>query len=148
MMKKVDALVMDEAFKQAHWGVLIKSLDSEEIWYAHNQERLFMPASNNKIPTTAAALKVLGPDFRFETHVLTKGRQTGKVLNGDLVVWSNGDPTLYERYIGDSKAVFKAWADTLKKQGISVINGNIIGDDNAFDDIRIGEGWAWDYLQV
>jgi serine-type D-Ala-D-Ala carboxypeptidase/endopeptidase (penicillin-binding protein 4) len=148
MMSKVDALVQDEAFAHAHWGVMIKSLDSDDIWYAQNENRLFMPASNNKIASTAAALKVLGPDFQFETHVLTKGKVHGSVLEGDLVVWSNGDPTMYDRYMEDSKAVFKAWADTLKAQGIYKIDGNIIGDDNAFDDVHIGEGWAWDYQSV
>ncbi|MEA2076524.1 MAG: D-alanyl-D-alanine carboxypeptidase/D-alanyl-D-alanine-endopeptidase [Candidatus Marinimicrobia bacterium] len=148
MMQKIDALVNDEAFSHAHWGVLIKSLDKNEIWYAYNENRLFMPASNNKIPSAAAALKVLGPEFRFETHVLTKGRIQSGVLSGDLVVWSNGDPTMYERYMEDSRAVFKAWADTLKKQGVNKINGNIIGDDNAFDNIHVGEGWAWDYQQI
>jgi len=148
MMTKIDALVKDEAFAHAHWGVMIKSLDSDAVWYAQNEDRLFMPASNNKIASTAAALKVLGADFQFETHVLTKGKVRGSVLYGDLVVWSNGDPTLYEKYIEDSKAVFQAWADTLKAQGINRIEGNIIGDDNAFDDVHIGEGWAWDYQSV
>ncbi len=148
LLKKIDALVHDEAFAHAHWGVMIKSLDTDEIWYAYNENRLFMPASNNKIPSTANALLVLGPDFRFETHVLTKGNIQEGVLHGDLVVWSNGDPTMYERYLEDSRAVFYAWADTLKAQGIYRIEGNIIGDDNAFDDVSIGEGWAWDYQQI
>ncbi|MEA3392737.1 MAG: D-alanyl-D-alanine carboxypeptidase/D-alanyl-D-alanine-endopeptidase, partial [Candidatus Marinimicrobia bacterium] len=148
MMQKIDALVNDEAFAHAHWGILIKSLDAEDIWYAHNENRLFMPASNNKIASTAAAFKVLGPDFRFETHVLSKGQVQNGSLFGDLAVWSNGDPTMYERYMEDSRAVFQAWADTLKMQGIHKIEGNIIGDDNAFDDVHIGEGWAWDYQQI
>ena len=148
MMSKIDVLVEDEAFAHAHWGVMIKSLDTDEVWYEHNKDRLFMPASNNKIASTAAALNVLGPDFRFETQVLTKGHQRGSVLYGDLVVWSNGDPTMYEKYIDHSKAIFEAWADSLKAKGIYRITGNIIGDDNAFDDVRIGEGWAWDYQQV
>ena len=148
MMNKIDALVNDEAFAHAHWGVMIKSLDSDEVWYEHNQDRLFMPASNNKIPSTAAALKVLGPDFRFETHVLTNGEQKGSTLNGDIVVWSNGDPTMYEKYVGHSKAIFEAWADSLKTMGIKRITGDIIGDDDAFDDVHIGEGWAWDYLSI
>lgn len=149
MMKAVDALVRDEAFAHAHWGVLIKSLDNGEIWYAQNAKRLFMPASNNKIPGAAAALTALGPDFRYETHLLTKGKIEGNTLCGDLVVWSNGDPTLYERYQGgDSRAVFHAWADSLKAQGITRIEGGIIGDDDAYNDVHLGEGWAWDYLQT
>ncbi|MFA6617717.1 MAG: D-alanyl-D-alanine carboxypeptidase/D-alanyl-D-alanine-endopeptidase [Candidatus Neomarinimicrobiota bacterium] len=148
LMTNIDALVNDESFEHAHWGLMIKSLDSDEVWYAHNAQRVFMPASNNKIPSAAAALKVLGEDFRFETHVLSKGFIKNGVLYGDLVVWSNGDPTLYERYQDGKTAVFDAWADTLKAQGIHRITGNIIGDDNAFDDTHMGEGWAWDYLSV
>ena len=148
MMKKIDALVNDEAFAHAHWGVMIKSLDTDETWYAHNKDRLFMPASNNKIASTAAALKVLGPDFRFETHVLTKGDVKDGVLYGDVVVWSNGDPTMYEKYVGHSTSVFESWADKLTDMGIYHITGDIIGDDDAFDYVHIGEGWAWDYLQV
>ncbi|MFO7841195.1 MAG: D-alanyl-D-alanine carboxypeptidase/D-alanyl-D-alanine-endopeptidase [Fidelibacterota bacterium] len=148
MMKAIDELVHDEAFSHAHWGVLIKSLDNDEIWYAHNAERLFMPASNNKIPGAAGALSILGPDFRFETRLLTRGDIKDGVLHGDLVIRSNGDPTLYERYQGDSRAVFRSWADTLKKQGIFRIEGGIIGDDDAYDDVHLGAGWSWDYLQT
>ena len=148
LMLKIDALVKDEAFLHAHWGIMIKSLDTDKIWYAQNKDRMFMPASNNKITSAASALKVLGPDFQFETHVLTKGETRGSTLMGDLVVWSNGDPTLYDRYQESSKAVFEKWAEALKSQGITRISGNIIGDDNAFDDVHIGEGWAWDYQSV
>lgn len=147
-MKTIDALVHDEVFSHAHWGIMIKSLDSGDIWYTLNEKRLFMPASNNKIPTAAAALQVLGPEFRFTTELLSKGTVSNGVLNGDLVVWSNGDPTLYERYMEDSRAVFYEWAEALKAQGIRSIKGNVIADDNAFDEDYLGSGWAWDYLQV
>lgn len=148
LMQNIDNLVKDEVFSHAHWGVLIKSLDSGEIWYAHNPERLFMPASNNKIPGAAAALKVLGPEFRFTTQLLSKGKINNGTLEGNLVVWSNGDPTMYERYMDDSRAVFYAWADELKSRGIREISGDIIADDDAFDEEYLGAGWAWDYLQT
>lgn len=148
LISNIDAIVQDEAFAHAHWGVLIKSLDNDKIWYAQNKDRMFMPASNNKITSAANALKVLGPDFQFETHVLSKGEKNGSTLLGDVIVWSNGDPTLYDRYQESSKAVFEKWAEELKAQGITRISGNIIGDDNAFDDVHIGEGWAWDYQSV
>lgn len=107
-----------------------------------------MPASNNKIPSAAAALEVLGPDFRFTTRLLSKGRINNGTLEGDLVVWSNGDPTIYERYTDDSRTVFYAWANELKSRGIKEINGGIIADDDAFDEEYLGSGWAWDYLQT
>lgn len=148
LVRQIDAIVHDESFAHAHWGVLIKSLDTDRIWYAHDAEKLFMPASNNKIPSTAAAMMVLGPDFTFTTQLMSKAAIKNGVLEGDLVVWSNGDPTQYEKYMDDSRAVFIQHAQKLKELGVREIHGNIIGDDNAFDDEHIGEGWCLDYLQT
>ena len=64
------------------------------------------------------------------------------VLNGDLIIKGNGDPTFYTRFFDDSRDAFFNWADTLTKLGIHKINGNIIGDDNAFDDKGYGMGWT------
>ncbi|MFA4923264.1 MAG: D-alanyl-D-alanine carboxypeptidase/D-alanyl-D-alanine-endopeptidase, partial [Ignavibacteriaceae bacterium] len=57
-----------------------------------------------------------------------------------------GDPTISGRFYSDDMTkIFRDWADTLLALGIDEINGNILGDDNAFDDRGLGEGWAWDY---
>src|SRR3712207_7635104 len=47
----------DTLFANAHWGVLVRSMDSGETLYARNAERMFVPASNMKIVTAAAALE-------------------------------------------------------------------------------------------
>jgi len=145
---KIDSLFNDPLFDHAFWGVQIKSAETGKIWYEKNQNRMFMPASNNKIPTTAVALTHFGPDYRFKSMVTTNGEIKDSILTGDLVVFSNGDPTLYERFFFDSKDVFKDWARRLKAMGIREIEGQIIGDDDAFDDQRIGSGWSFDYLDV
>lgn len=148
VIAKIDSLFNDPLFDHAFWGVRIKSAHTGEIWYEKNENRMFMPASNNKIPTTAVALTHFGPDYRFTTNVSTNGVVRDSVLHGDLIVFSNGDPTLYERFFFDSRDVFFDWARRLKSMGIREINGRIIGDDNAFDDRRIGSGWSFDYLDV
>ena len=44
-----------------------------------------IPASNQKILTTWAAIEILGPDFVFTTRVATPGRRVSDgVLDGDL----------------------------------------------------------------
>jgi D-alanyl-D-alanine carboxypeptidase/D-alanyl-D-alanine-endopeptidase (penicillin-binding protein 4) len=133
-------------FEHAHWGAFIKSLDTGEIWYRRNQNKMFMPASNQKIPTTAVALLTLGPDFNFTTDLYYTGEIVDSILIGDLVVIGDGDPTFYTRFFKDSKSIFNSWCDTLKSKGIKEIHGNIIGDDNKFDDQELGEGWSLDYL--
>lgn len=154
LVRRIGEMFDDERFANAHWGVLIKSLDTGEIWYARNENRLFNPASNEKIPTTASALLYLGPDFKYETSLCHTGEVSGDTINGDLVVFGNGDPTLYTRlrdengepYYKDSKDAFRAWAKTLKEKGITHITGNVVGDDNAWDDEHIGNGWPFDEL--
>ncbi|UCE05698.1 MAG: D-alanyl-D-alanine carboxypeptidase/D-alanyl-D-alanine-endopeptidase, partial [bacterium] len=37
------------------------------------------------------------------------------------------------------------WADSLMARNIVAIEGDIIGDDNYFEEEIMGEGWAWDY---
>ncbi|MDD3807353.1 MAG: D-alanyl-D-alanine carboxypeptidase/D-alanyl-D-alanine-endopeptidase [Candidatus Marinimicrobia bacterium] len=148
MIAKIDSLFNDPMFDHAFWGIQIKSAHTGKIWYEKNENRMFMPASNNKIPTTAVALTHFGPDYRFLTTLSTNGEVRDSILYGDIIVFSNGDPTLYERFYYDSQDVFREWAQELKHQGIKEIHGRIIGDDDAFDDQRIGSGWSFDYLDV
>ena len=68
------------------------------------------------------------------------------MLHGDLIVGSNGDPTINSRE-GRATAVFDEWARRCAAPAFASIDGRIIGDDQAFDDEGIGAGWAWDYLQ-
>lgn len=147
-ISRIDSLFNADMFKHAHWGVLIKSLDTGKKWYEKNPEKVFMPASNEKIITTSAALLNLGPHFKFETKLYFIGDLTDSILHGDLVVWSNGDPTMYTRFYNDPRDVFYKWADKLDSLGIKRITGNIIGNDNAFDDNHLGYGWSLDGLDT
>ncbi len=136
----------DPNFSNAQWGVVIQSLETGEYFYKRNEDKLFMPASNLKLFTTAAGLVLLGSNYRFKTNVYMNGTVDGSVLKGDLVVQGRGDPTISSRfYDGDMFKVFEDWADSLLNMGIDEITGNIIGDDNAFDGVGLGAGWAWDY---
>jgi D-alanyl-D-alanine carboxypeptidase/D-alanyl-D-alanine-endopeptidase (penicillin-binding protein 4) len=136
----------DPNFSNANWGVLIQSLETGEYFYKRNEDKLFIPASNLKLFTTSAGLFLLGADYRFSTNVYMKGYIDGSVLKGDLVIQGRGDPTISSRfYNNDMYRVYSAWADSLLELGIDEITGNIIGDDNLFDDKNLGEGWAWDY---
>ncbi|HVO73817.1 MAG TPA: D-alanyl-D-alanine carboxypeptidase/D-alanyl-D-alanine-endopeptidase, partial [Ignavibacteriaceae bacterium] len=91
------------------------------------------------------ALDILGPEYKFSTNVYINGKIDGSILEGDLVVEGRGDPTISGRfYNGDLLKVFNGWADSLLVYGIDEINGNLVGDDNLFEDKGLGQGWAWD----
>lgn len=136
----------DSSFVNAHWGVLIKSLKTNETIYARNEKKMFMPASNMKLFTSSAAMIALGPNYRFTTRLVTNGSINNGTLNGDLIIVGSGDPTISGRFdSGKVTITFEQWADSLTALGITQINGNIIGDDNCFDDEYYGAGWSADY---
>lgn len=136
----------DPNFNNAQWGVVIQSLANGEYFYKRNEDKLMIPASNLKLITTAAALHYLGKNYRFKTEVSALGDIEGTVLKGDIIVRGYGDPTISGRFYNDNiYRIFNDWADSVLEHGIDEIDGNIIGDDNAFDDIGLGEGWSWDY---
>ena len=128
----------------AFWGVLARSLSTGECLASQNEEKLFVPASNMKLLTTAVALTRLGPDFRYTTSLYGPGRRERGVLKGDVFLRGSGDPTISSTFQGRAVAVFEAWADALKAQGVREIRGDVVGDDTLFDDRDLGPGWAWD----
>ncbi len=148
LVADVDGVVEDPAFARASWGVVIQSLDNDQVLYRRNADRLFMPASNLKLLTTAAALVKLGPAFRWRTEVVARGPRRADTLAGDLVVIGHGDPSLaVDAATGaDPLAPLRPWADSLRARGITVVAGRVIGDAAAFPDTPLGPGWSWDDL--
>ena len=144
---RIDAVLDDADFDDAYWGALVTDLETGEVLYERNAARRFIPASNMKLFTTAAALDALGPDFRYETRLYADGDLTNGTLRGGLVVRGAGDPTFGGRYTGgDLTLVFRQWADSLREAGIRRVIGTVVGDDDVFDNVHLGEGWSWDDL--
>jgi D-alanyl-D-alanine carboxypeptidase/D-alanyl-D-alanine-endopeptidase (penicillin-binding protein 4) len=130
----------------AHLGIIVRSLLTDDTIYALNERRLLVPASNQKLLTVAAAARTLGWDYRYTTHVLATGslRPDG-TLDGDLVVVGSGDPTINPRHPERWRALDE-WAGQIAAHGVKVIGGHLIGDDNAFAEPGWGSGWSWDDL--
>jgi D-alanyl-D-alanine carboxypeptidase/D-alanyl-D-alanine-endopeptidase (penicillin-binding protein 4) len=140
---ELDPFFAAPGLRTAVWSVLVQSLDSGEVLYRLNPDTLVMPASNQKIVSTAVGATRLGWDFRFETRLETTAPVSDDALRGDLIVAGNGDPTINNRD-GRREAFFDEMAAALRAAGITRVDGRVIGDDNAFDDERFGFGWQWD----
>ena len=143
LQQDIAAALAQPELAHGYWGVLIKSLKTDETLFAQNAGKLMLPASNMKIVTLAAAAEKLGWDFRYETKVAAAGPIANGTLQGDLVVSGSGDPGLMA---SDAERVFADWASQLKQRGIRTIAGRVIGDDNGFEKERLGFGWMWDDL--
>ena len=134
---------------QAHWGVAACDLSNGSQLISLDADKLFMPASNRKLFSTAFALDTLGSDFRFSTKLEYTGSiQADGTLMGDLIVRASGDPTISQRFSKShtSTSVFEDWANAALQKGIHKVSGNLIADLSAFDpSTLLGEGWSWEY---
>ncbi|HET9704723.1 MAG TPA: D-alanyl-D-alanine carboxypeptidase/D-alanyl-D-alanine-endopeptidase [Vicinamibacterales bacterium] len=145
LARDLRAIFSDPVVDHGIWSVAVKSLRSGETLYTSNANRLQVPASNQKVLTTAVAAERLGWDYRYTTRIYSTGTidpATG-LLSGDLIVASDGDPTINPRH-PERWAIFDEWGKQLAAKGIRTISGHLIGDDNAFEEPGWGLGWAWD----
>ncbi len=128
-------------WRGATWGVMVLSLDTGDTLFALEPDEPLAPASNLKLLTTAAALRVLGPDYRFRTYLLTRGEVVEGVLEGDLVLYGTGDPGISGRFYRDRNEVFRLLADQLAGLGIHTVRGDLVGDASFFAGPLRPEGW-------
>jgi D-alanyl-D-alanine carboxypeptidase/D-alanyl-D-alanine-endopeptidase (penicillin-binding protein 4) len=100
-----------------------------------------------KIITGAAALALLGPDYRFKTSFMSLDIVHDSVINGDLIVVGRGDPTISNRVQqGNAMTWMARVADSLVAHGIKRVNGKLVRGPNVFPDTIYGYGWEWDDL--
>ena len=109
-------------------------LDTGEAVYSRNASLPLLPASNEKLAVTYAALTALGPSFQIETDVLGSGQQVGTTWQGDLVLKGYGDPTL-------SSGDLSLLAQQIHAAGIARVTGRIVADECWFDARRTAPGW-------
>ena len=154
--ERVAAVLSDPDLSHGFWGIEVVSLPTGKTLYAQNGGKLFTPASNTKLFTTAAALALIGPDYKFHTTVETSGTldRYGR-LTGDLVLVGRGDPNLSGRTLpydlrtqrnDHPIAVLEQLADVLVQKGVKYVDGDIVADDSYFAFERYGEGWSQDDL--
>ena len=142
---QIDNLLQRWDVEDAFWGIAVYDVDAEQMIYSRNREQSFLPASNQKIFTTAAALDILGSTHRYETVLYYNGRTSGRVMKGDLLLDGSGDPTFGSSQVrGDDP--LKVWSQRLAEMGVTRIEGRLIGDDNTFDDRPYPEGWTVNYI--
>ncbi len=128
-------------WKDVQWGVLVVSLDRGDTLFSVEPNAALAPASNLKLLTTAAALRRLGADFRFQTYLLTDGVVSHGVLRGDLVLYGTGDPGISDRFFSQKDEVFQVLVDQLEQLGITSVTGRLIADASHLPGPLRPTGW-------
>lgn len=145
---RIDAFIAQPRFASAQWGISVVSLDTGRVLYAHRAGKLAIPASNTKLYTAALALSMLGGDYRIRTSLYASAAPRNGVINGDLILYGRGDPTLGS---ADDTNTPTDWADqmaaALANRGVTRVRGALIADDTFFTGPSIAPGWEARDLQ-
>lgn len=126
---------VDQRLSGSKVSVSVRSLETGALVYEKSGDVGIKPASTIKLLTASAALETLGENYRFSTQMMMDGQIVNGVLNGNIYLRGEGDPTLQNKD-------FVTFGNTLKRHGIKKINGNIIGDESWFDRERLTPGIA------
>jgi D-alanyl-D-alanine carboxypeptidase/D-alanyl-D-alanine-endopeptidase (penicillin-binding protein 4) len=160
---QIASLLSDPGVSRAHWGIAVTAIDGTPI-YGLDEGKMFRPASNAKLFTTAAAMALLGPDATVTTRIVGQMDVNG-VVNGDLTLVGAGDANLASddlpyvppalRPKGPQPQVIglddlRALADQLVAKGVKHVAGRVVGDDREFVHEPFADSWdvgdlVWGY---
>ncbi|MFJ7666296.1 D-alanyl-D-alanine carboxypeptidase/D-alanyl-D-alanine-endopeptidase [Lysinibacillus sp. NPDC097195] len=132
MATKINTVVAKN-WKDNEYSITVRDINNGNVLYNNHGEKMIRPASTHKLLVSAAALDLLGPDYRFATKAYVDGPIIDGVLQGNIYLQGGGDPTLLPVHL-------ESFANGLKKLGITKITGKLIADDSWFDDDRLATG--------
>lgn len=149
LQMKLRQVLSRPELRRGQVGIKIVSMDTGRVVFDENSEKYFMPASNMKSYTVAAALARLTPDFRFVTSVYASAMPDASgTIRGDLTIYGRGDPSIsYSFNNGDFYKGMNVLAEKIVAAGVKRVEGNLIGDESYFNTEAVPATWEWDDLQ-
>jgi serine-type D-Ala-D-Ala carboxypeptidase/endopeptidase (penicillin-binding protein 4) len=142
----VKNLISDPKLRGAQIGISILKSNKGEIIAAHHAEQIMIPASTQKLITTAAAMDLLGKNYKFKTEMGYVGQISDGVLNGNLIIKGYGDPSFGSELIhgkGYFNVLLNSIVESVMKKGIKHINGDVIADESHLTIPPEHASWQW-----
>jgi D-alanyl-D-alanine carboxypeptidase/D-alanyl-D-alanine-endopeptidase (penicillin-binding protein 4) len=148
---RIESVLRQSEAYRGFWGIELVRLPDGKLLYAQNSDHLFLPASNMKLFTTAAAMETLGADYVFRTTVESDTAPDAEGRVQDLYLVGRGDPNLSNRVLpyqpkaqgeAPADAAFQKLADQIVTRGVREVTGNLVADDSYFLYEPYSHGWA------
>ncbi|HTI11476.1 MAG TPA: D-alanyl-D-alanine carboxypeptidase/D-alanyl-D-alanine-endopeptidase [Puia sp.] len=136
----------DSTMKHAILSLYVVDAATGAVVFDKNSQVGLAPASCQKLFTSAAALDMLGPDYRYKTSLGYSGKIEKGVLKGNLYMLGSGDPTLGSWRYDSTKetTLFHRWIAAIQKAGIRKFEGDILVDDSHWETQVLPGGWIWE----
>ena len=138
---RLDTIFASPALAGAKVSALVLDAENGRPIYGRNEKTQLNAASNVKLVTTAAALALLGPEFRWKTAVFGLAPPEGGraitsagELSGDLILRASGDPSLNTQDLAEL-------AGDLASVGLRKVRGGLLVDATAFDNATVGPAY-------
>ena len=137
LSKRLDSLLSDPLLKTSEVGITVYDLTAGKSLFRYQDEKLYRPASVEKIVTGVTALARLGSDFTYETKLKMKGVVQNDTLHGSLYVVGGFDPLFM---VEDMDSMVQSLTD----RGIRYVTDSLVADLSMTDSLYWGSGWSWD----
>ena len=156
LTRQIESILRRSDARRGHWGIEVVRLRDGKVLFTRDADRLYLPASNMKLFTTAAALEKLGPDFAFRTTVEADDAPDAEGRIQDLLLVGRGDPTLGNRVLPGllspvsaepAEAIYEKLAEQVAAHGVHEVTGNLVADDSYFLFEPYSHGWDEEDLQ-
>ncbi len=135
--QKLDSLLNDPLLRTSEVGITVFDLTTGESLFRHQDEKLYRPASTEKVITSVTALAVLGTDYTMDTRLQYTGQIENDTLKGNLYLIGGFDPELMDEDLD-------SLVDVIAQSGIRYIADTLAADISMTDSVYWGSGWSWD----
>lgn len=137
LSQRLDALLNEEVLKTSEVGITVFDLTTGESVYRYQDEKLYRPASVEKVITSVTALARLGADYTMNTSLRYTGKIENDTLKGSLYLVGGFDPEFMDEDLN-------RLVGTLQGHGIRYVTDTIAADVSMTDSVYWGPGWSWD----
>ena len=137
LAQRLDSLLNDPLLKTSEVGITVFDLTAGKPLFRYQDEKLYRPASTEKVITSVTALAQLGTTYTMDTQLRYTGSIENDTLKGNLYLIGGFDPEFME-------ADLDSLVDAIAQSGIRYISDSLVADVSMMDSTYWGPGWSWD----